>query len=137
VYSIVVVWCVFYGGGYVFVGRCRTLSMSSASIVLVSISVVCTVWPYACVSAMLIECWMLCGSRRVSAFEFATMHMFRLYFMGSVSIVVCVCVCVGVWQFYECSWCVGCGLSMVCVSSLGVLVLMRLVVCPCVCVCAL
>jgi len=50
--------------------------MLSASIVLVSTSVVCTVWPYACVSAIFIECWMLCGLRRVSAFEFATMYTF-------------------------------------------------------------
>ena len=56
--------------------------MLSASIVLVLISVVCTVWPYACVSDMFIEFWMLCGSRRVSAFEFATMYMFSLYFLG-------------------------------------------------------
>ncbi len=55
--------------------------MLSASIVLVSISVVCTVRPYACVSDMFIECWMVCGSRRVSAFEFATMYMFRIYFL--------------------------------------------------------
>ena len=74
------------------------LSMVSASFVLVSISVVCTVWPYACVSVIFIDCWMLYGSRRISAFEFATMllcyyvaTMFRFYFMGWVPVVVCVC----------------------------------------------
>ena len=56
--------------------------MLSASIVLVSISVACTVWPYARVSVVFIECWMLCGSKRVNAFEFATMYMLRLYFLG-------------------------------------------------------
>ena len=55
--------------------------MLSSSAVLVSISVVCTVWPYACVSDVFIDCWMLCGSRRVSAFEFAIMYTFRLYFL--------------------------------------------------------
>ena len=49
------------------------LSIFSASDVLVSISVICTVWPYACVSAVFIDCRMWCGSRRVSAFDFATM----------------------------------------------------------------
>ena len=44
------------------------LSVVSASVVLVSISLVCTVWPYDCVSAILIVCCMVCGSRRVSAF---------------------------------------------------------------------
>jgi hypothetical protein len=58
------------------------LSMLVASSMRVLISVVCIVWPYACVSDIFIECLMLCGSRRVSAFEFATMYMFRLYFMG-------------------------------------------------------
>ena len=56
--------------------------MLSASNVLVSIIVVCTVWSYACVSATFIECWMLGGSRRVNAFEFDTIYMFRLYFLG-------------------------------------------------------
>ena len=63
--------------------------MGSASVVLVSISVVCTMWPYACVSVVFIVCWMWCGSRRVSAFEFATMYTFRLYFLGCVPVVVC------------------------------------------------
>ena len=63
------------------------LSMLHASVVLVSSSVVCTVYPYACVSAMFIDCWMLCGFKRVSAFEFA-MYMFRLYFLGCVPVVV-------------------------------------------------
>ena len=67
------------------------MSMVFESGVLVYISVVYTVWPYACVSAIFIDCWMLCGSRRVSAFEFATMYMFRLYFLGWVPVVVCVC----------------------------------------------
>ena len=59
----------------------------------VSSSVVCTVYPYACVSAMFIVCWMLCGFKRVSAFEFATMYTFRLNFLGCVPVVyVCVCV---------------------------------------------
>ena len=43
-------------------------------------------------SAVFIVCWMLCGSSRVSAFEFATMYMFRLYYLEWVPIVVCVCV---------------------------------------------
>ena len=72
------------------------LSMCSASGVAVSMSVVCTVWPYACVKARFIDCWMLCGSRRVSAFEFATMYMFRLYFLGWIPIVV---VCM--WKFHN------------------------------------
>ena len=42
-------------------------------------------------SARFIDFWMLCGSRRVSAFKFATMYMFRLYFLGWVLVVVCVC----------------------------------------------
>jgi hypothetical protein len=58
---------------------------------LVSISLVCTVWRYACVSAIFIDCWMLCGSRMVSAFRFATMYMLRLYFLGWVPVVMCVC----------------------------------------------
>ena len=65
--------------------------MMSASVVLVSIRLVCTVWPYACVSAILIVCWMLFGSRRVSAFRFATMCIFRLYFLGWVPHAVWVC----------------------------------------------
>jgi hypothetical protein len=65
--------------------------MVSASVVLVSISLVCTVWPYDCVSAIFIFCCMVCGSRRVSAFWLATMYMFRLYFLGWVPVVVCVC----------------------------------------------
>ena len=65
--------------------------MVSASVVLVSISLVCTAWSYACVSAMFIVCWMVRGSRRVSAFKFATMYMFRLYFLGWVPVVMCVC----------------------------------------------
>ena len=56
------------------------LSMLHACVVLVSSSVVCTVYPYACVSAMFIDCWMLCGFKRASAFEFATMYTLRLYF---------------------------------------------------------
>ena len=68
------------------------LSMLSASAVLVSSSFVCTVYPYACVSAMFVDCWMLYGFNRVSAFEFATMYTFRLYFLGCVPVVVCVCV---------------------------------------------
>ena len=68
-------------------------------------------------SATFIDCWMLCGSRRVSAFEFATMYMFRLYFPGWVPVIVCVC---GSVKFFVCSWCVGFGLGKVCVSSLGV-----------------
>ena len=64
--------------------------MLVASIMVVSIRVVCTVWPYACVSAIFIVCCMLCGSRRVSAFKFATMYMFRLYFLAWVPFVVCV-----------------------------------------------
>ncbi len=67
------------------------LSMCSASGMSVSVSFVCTVWPYACVSVVFIVCWMWCGSRRVSAFEFATKYTFRLYFMGWVPIIVCVC----------------------------------------------
>ncbi len=55
--------------------------MLSASIVLVSISVVCIVWPYAYVSDVFIMCWMLCGSSIVNAFEIAAMYMFRLYFL--------------------------------------------------------
>ena len=93
--------------------------MFSASDVLVSISVVCTVWQYACVSDVVIVCGMWCGSRRVSAFEFATMHMFRLYFLGWVAVVV-VCVCVGVWQFFGIFLCVDFWLGKACVSSLGV-----------------
>jgi len=65
--------------------------MLSAYVVLVSISVVCTVWPYACVSYVFIDCWMWCGCRRGSAFDFATMYMFRLYFLRWVPVVVCVC----------------------------------------------
>ena len=65
--------------------------MVSAFVMLVSISLVCIVWSYACVSAMFIVCWTACGSRRVSAFRFATMYMFRLYFLGWVPVVVCVC----------------------------------------------
>ena len=56
--------------------------MLSAFAVLVSISVVCIGWPYACVSDVFIVCWMLCGSRRISAVEFATVYTFRLYFLG-------------------------------------------------------
>ena len=49
-------------------------------------------YPYACVSAMLIDCWMLCGFKRVSAFELSTMYTFLSYFMGLVPVVVgCVC----------------------------------------------
>ena len=62
--------------------------MVSAFVALVSIRLVCTVWPYACMSAIFIVCWMLFGSRRVSAFWFATMYMFRLYFLGWVPAVV-------------------------------------------------
>ena len=47
--------------------------MFSASGVSVSISVVCIVWPYACVSVVFIVCWMWSDSGKVSAFEFATM----------------------------------------------------------------
>ena len=67
------------------------LTMLHAFVVLVSSSVVCTVYPYACASAMFIDCWMLCGFKRVSAFEFATIYTFRLYFLGCVPYVVCVC----------------------------------------------
>ena len=62
-----------------------------ASKVVVSISVVCTMYPYAWVGAVFIVCWMRCGSSSVSDFEFATMYMFRLYFLGRVP-AVCVCV---------------------------------------------
>ncbi len=58
------------------------LSMFAASSVLISISVVYTVYPYVWESAMFIAFWILCGSSRVSALEFATMYMFRLYFLG-------------------------------------------------------
>ncbi len=44
------------------------------------------------VSAVFIVCFMLCGSSWVCAFEFATMYMFRLYFLGWVPVLVCVCV---------------------------------------------
>ncbi len=67
------------------------LSMLRASVMLVSSCVVCTVYPYACVSAMFIDCWMVCGFKRVSAFQLATMYTFRLYFLGCVPVVVCVC----------------------------------------------
>jgi hypothetical protein len=43
------------------------------------------------VSAIFIDCWMMCGSRRVSAFEFATMYTFRLYFLGFEPVILCVC----------------------------------------------
>jgi hypothetical protein len=98
--------------------------MLHAFVVLVSSRFVCTVYSYACVSAMFIDCWMLCGFKRVSAFEFATMYTFRLYFLGCVPVVVYVCV----WEcdmYFWSSWCVGCGLSMVCASNLEVLVLLR------------
>jgi len=55
--------------------------MLSASIVLVSTSVVCIVWPYAYVSVVFIMYWMLCGSSIVTTFEFAAMYMFRLCFL--------------------------------------------------------
>ena len=74
------VWCVCIGVGISLYDV--LLSTVSASVVLVSISLVCTVWPYACVSAIFIFCWMVCGSSRVSAFRFASMYMFRLYFLG-------------------------------------------------------
>ena len=67
------------------------LSMLHAFVVLVSSSVAYTVYPYACVSAMFVDCWMICGFKRVSALEFATMYTFRLYFLECVSVVVCVC----------------------------------------------
>ena len=89
------VWCVCIGAGISLYDM--LLSMVSASVVLVSISVVCTVWPYACVSARFIYCWMLCGSIRVSYFEFATMYMFRLYFLGWVPAVVWVCESVAIF----------------------------------------
>ncbi len=68
------------------------LSILHASAALISSSVICTVYPHACVTAMFIDCWMLCGFKRVSAFEFATMYKFRLYFLERVPVV---CVCVG------------------------------------------
>ena len=54
---------------------------------------------------------------RVSAFEFATMYMFRLYFLGCVPVIVCVCGSVTIFGY---SWCVGCELGKACVSNLGV-----------------
>jgi hypothetical protein len=80
VLSIVVAWCVCIGVGMSL--HDVLLSMLVTSYVMVSISIACTVYPYACVRDIFIVCWMLCGSSRVSAFEFATMYMFRLYFMG-------------------------------------------------------
>jgi hypothetical protein len=74
--------------------------MFSAYVVLVSIRAVCTVWSYACVSVVFIVCWMWCGSRRVSAFEFATMYMFMLYFLGWVPVVVYVCGSVTIFLIY-------------------------------------
>ena len=52
--KIVGVWCVCIGVGTSLYDM--LLSMASASLVLVSISVVCDVWPYACVSAIFIDC---------------------------------------------------------------------------------
>ena len=75
------------------------LSMLHASVVLVSSSIVCTVYSYACVSAMFIDCWMLCGFKRVGAFELATMYTFRSYFLGFLPVVV-VCVCGSVASFW-------------------------------------
>ncbi len=68
--------------------------MLYASGVFVSSSVVCTMWPYACVRAMSNVCGMPSGFQRVSAFELAIMYTFRLYFWGCVPVVVCVCVVV-------------------------------------------
>ena len=104
--------------------------MLIAFVLLVSISVVCTVWPYASASAIFIDCRMMCGSRRVSAFELLLCIRLGCIFWG---VILLLCVYVGVCQFFGCSWCVGCKLGIVCVSSLGVLVLMRLVDCPYVC----
>jgi len=64
--------------------------MLDASNVVVSISIVCNVYRYAWVSVLFIMVWMWCGSSRVSAFEFATMYMFRLYVFFE-SLVLCVC----------------------------------------------
>ena len=42
-------------------------------------------------SASLSVVWMLSASNRVSAFEFAMMYTFKLYFEGWDRCVVCVC----------------------------------------------
>ena len=67
------------------------MSMLFAFVVLVLSSVVCTVYQYACVRAMFIDCGISCGFNRVNAFEFATMYTFRLYFLVCVPVVLCVC----------------------------------------------
>ncbi len=70
---------------------------------------------------------MLCGSRRVSAFEFANIYICLDYIFWVECLLLCVCVR-QYNHFWGCNLCACCGLGMVYASSLGILVLMRLVV---------
>ncbi len=62
-----------------------------ASNTSVSIIAVLDDWPYYWVSVLCSLLCMVWGSSRVSAFEFATMNMLRLYFVCFVYRVVGVC----------------------------------------------
>jgi hypothetical protein len=57
------------------------------------------------------------------------------FFRESLELCVCVCVC-GSVDVFLCSWCVGCGLDMVRVYSMGGLVLFSSFACF-VCVCTI
>ena len=93
------------------------LSMCSASGMAVSMSGVCTVWPYACVSVVFIVCWMWCG---VVLGGLALLSLLPSIRLGCIlwGGYLFLSVYVGVLQFLGCNWYVGFWLGTVYVSSL-------------------